>query len=346
MALVTHQMQGSFVTYPSRPLSWSKGMKLKRCVTTLHIVGRTDSCSIIKHNICFKWELPSSLLWASPMRGPKLKPLRVSAFKGNAQNDKSGGRKGGSKLPKNSVKLKENEDPKAGSPQANDIPISYASEANESIASSLAIHNLFKKWLRMLRTHSSGEVVDGILGEEPPQKVISETEHETQNEERDGILRMVWCSFLSLNATIKIPLLIFIPSYLAVNILYGAEVSKELTPLWVLGPFIAALYIKMLQWLCALYVFSFKQTVKVIKNLPTYYLVAYRYIFHGKLKEDVYARFWQPVADIKNLDYKKLSRRKLKVLQELILEKYLDFVESIWPYYCRAIRFLKRANLI
>ncbi|XP_004298965.1 PREDICTED: uncharacterized protein LOC101308376 [Fragaria vesca subsp. vesca] len=339
MALVTHQMQGSFVTYPSRPLSWSKGMKLKRYVTTLHMVGRTESCSIMKHNICLS-------VGASPICGPKLKPLRVSAFKGSAQNDKSGGRKSGSKLPKNSVKIKENEDTTVGPPQANDIPLSYASEANESITSSPAIHNLFKKWLRMLRTQSSGEVVDGILAEDPPPKEISETEHKTQNEDRDGILRIIWCNFLSLNATIKIPLLIFVPSYLAVNILYGAEVSKELTPLWVLGPFIAALYIKMLQWLCALYIFSFKQTVKVVTNLPTYYLAAYRYIFHGKFKEDIYARFWQPVVDIKNLDYKKLSRRKLKVLQELIVEKYLDFVESIWPYYCRAIRFLKRANLI
>lgn len=145
---------------------------------------------------------------ASPICGPKLKPLRVSAFKGSAQNDKSGGRKSGSKLPKNSVKIKENEDTTVGPPQANDIPLSYASEANESITSSPAIHNLFKKWLRMLRTQSSGEVVDGILAEDPPPKEISETEHKTQNEDRDGILRIIWCNFLSLNATIKIPLLI------------------------------------------------------------------------------------------------------------------------------------------
>ncbi|PQP99524.1 uncharacterized protein Pyn_14515 [Prunus yedoensis var. nudiflora] len=264
-------MQGSYVTYPSRPLSWSKGLKLKQYVTTHHMVGRTDNCIMLKRSICLS-------VGASLMRGSKVKPLRVSAFKGSAQNDKSG--------------------------------------------------------------------VDGILEEEPPPKEISETEHDTQNKERDGILRMVWSNFLGLNATIKIPLLIFIPGYLAVNIIYGAEVSKELTPLWVLGPLIVALYIKMLQWLCALYVFSFKQTVQVIKNLPTYYMVAYRYIAQGKLKEDIRACFWQPVLNIKNLDYKKLSRRKLKGLQELIVEKYLDFIESIWPYYCRTIRFLKRANLI
>lgn len=134
--------------------------------------------------------------------------------------------------------------------------------------------------------------------------------------------------------------------YLAVNVAYGTEVSKELTPLWVFGPLIVALYVKILRVICALYVFTFKQTVKVVKNIPTYYLLACTYIGGGKLKEDMRDRFWQPVVYIKNLDYKEFSRRKLKDLQEWLLEKYLDFVESIWPYYCRTIRFLKRANLI
>lgn len=128
--------------------------------------------------------------------------------------------------------------------------------------------------------------------------------------------------------------------------IYGAEVSKELTPLWIFGPLIIALYVKMLRWLSALYVFSFKLTIKLIKNLPTYYAVASNYIKQGKLKEDVRARVWQPVVDIKNLDYKELSRRKLKEFQVWLMERYLDYVESIWPSYCRTIRFLKRANLI
>lgn len=124
--------------------------------------------------------------------------------------------------------------------------------------------------------------------------------------------------------------------------IYGAEVSKELTPLWVVGPVIVVLYIKMLRWLFALYVFSFKQTVKVIKNLPVYY----SYLVEGKLKEEFRSRFWQPVVNIKNLNYKEFSKSKLKELQVWLVERYLDFVESIWPYYCRTIRFLKRANLI
>ncbi|KAM3703931.1 hypothetical protein ACJW30_04G137000 [Castanea mollissima] len=339
MVLVTHQMQNSYSTFPLRPISWSKGMMLKHYAATLQMVGKADRCYLLKYNIRLS-------VGASRIRGTKLKSLRISSFKGSAQNGESAGRVNGSKVPKNSVKLKESEDTITESPKANDIPLSYASEANQSIASSPAIHKLFKKWLTMLRTQSPSQVEDGILGEELPPTEISETHHGTEKKERGEILKAVWCHFLGLDATIKIPLLIFIPLYLVVNFIYGAEVSKELTPLWVFGPLIIAAYIKMFRWLCALYVFSFKQTVKVIKNLPTYYMVAYSYVARGKLTEDVHSRFWQPVVNIKNLDYKELSRKRLKELQEWMMEKYLDYVESIWPYYCQTIRFLKRANLI
>lgn len=110
--------------------------------------------------------------------------------------------------------------------------------------------------------------------------------------------------------------------------------------MWVLGPLIFALYIKIFRAICALYVFSFKQTVKVVKNLPTYYLVVYNFIASGKIKAGM-----QPVVDIK-LNYKEVLKGKMKDFSFWLGEKYLDFVESIWPYYCRTIRFLKRANLI
>lgn len=137
-----------------------------------------------------------------------------------------------------------------------------------------------------------------------------------------------------------------IPLYLAVNIKFGAEVSGELAPLWVLGPLVTALNVKLFQGIGALYVFSFKQTVKVVRNLPTYSLVTYDYIFHGKLKEIVRMHLLQPLVDMKNMDHKKEFTRRLKQLQVHLLERYLDFVELIWPYYCRTIRFLKRANFI
>uniref|UniRef100_A0A5B7AJM3 Embryo defective 2759 n=1 Tax=Davidia involucrata TaxID=16924 RepID=A0A5B7AJM3_DAVIN len=342
MALVIHHIQGSYVSFPSRSLPWNKGMKLKRFVTTLHMVARTDRFLSLKCKSCLSVGAPF-------VCGPKGKSLRISAFKGSAQNDELGGRSSGSKSTRNSVKLSyiphESEETLTESPKVQDVPLSYASEADERIAGSLAIKNLFKNWLMLLRTQSPKQVVDETL-EGPAPREIPEIQNGTQKKERVEILRAVWCYFLGLDATIKIPLLIFIPWYLAVNVVYGAEVSKELTPLWVLGPLIAALYIKMLSGLCALYVFCFKQTVKVVKNLPNYLLWAYSYIAHGKFKEDVRAYFWQPVVDIKNLDYKELSKRKMKDLEVWVVEKYLDYVESIWPYYCRTIRFLKRANLI
>ncbi|KAL6318577.1 hypothetical protein AAG906_000655 [Vitis piasezkii] len=343
MALATHHVPGSYATFPTRSHSWTKGIKLKQYVKTRHIVGKPDISFSLKRNLHLSVGTPC-------VRVPKRRPLKICAFKGSAQNDESGGRASGSKSPKNSVRLsyapQGNEETITESPKSQNVPLPYSSEANGTIGGSLAIQNLFKKWLTMLRTQSPSQEVDEILGEGPAVKEILETQNEIQNKDRGEILKAVWFYFLGMDAVIKIPLLIFIPLYLAVNVAYGPEVSKELAPLWVFGPLIVALYIKMLRGICALYVFSFKQTVKVVKNIPTYYLLAYTYIAHGKLKEDIQARFWQPVVDIKNLDYRELSRRKLKDLQEWLLERYLDFVESIWPYYCRTIRFLKRANLI
>ncbi|KAJ6676649.1 DEFECTIVE 2759 putative ISOFORM 1-RELATED [Salix viminalis] len=342
MAMVTHQMQGSYATFPSRPLSWSKGVKLKQRVTELQMVGRTDMCFSVKCSL--------RLSAGAFSHGPKVKLLRVSAFKGSAQNDESGGRANGSKVSKNSVKLsyvpKESEETMMDSSKVHSIPFSYTSEANDRIAGSPAINKLFKKWLSMLRTQPPSQVVDEILEEgPPPREELQQAQNTTQNKERVGILKSVGYHFLSLDATIKIPILTFIPLFLAVNVMYGSVVSKELTPLWILGPLIVAFYIKLLQGLWSLYVFSFRQTVKVIKNVPAYYLVVSGYIRQG-LKEDIQARVLQPLQSFKNLDCKEFSRKKMMELQEWLMEKYLDYVESIWPYYCRAIRFLKRANLI
>jgi len=142
------------------------------------------------------------------------------------------------------------------------------------------------------------------------------------------------------------PLFFSVPLYLVVNVFYGAEVSRELTPLWVLGPLVTALYIKMFHWLCALYIFSFKQTAKLIRNSPSYYQTAHHHIIQGKLKEEFIACFLQSIIIIKNLDYKEGLPRKLIELREWVVEKYLDRLELAWPYYCKTTRFLKRANLI
>lgn len=338
MALIAYQTPGSCASFPSRSKIWTKDVKLEPFVS-LHLVGRLDRTNLSSRRFCLR----------SPTIPVKMKRLKVSAFKGSPQNDESGGRTNGSTFSKKSAKLSyvsHDEESVAESADTQKTPLSYNSGGEENISGSPAIHKLFKKWLFMLRTQSSNQTSDGIFGEEPVQSEITESQSGSKKRVEDKLLKAAWCYFLSLDATIKIPLLVFIPGYLAVNLVYGAEVSKELTPLWVIGPVIIALYIKMLQGICALYVFCFKQTVKVVKSLPTYSLLVYNYISQGKLKEILYSYFWKPVVDLKNLDYRKLLRRRSKLLQEWAAEKYLDFVESIWPYYCRTIRFLKKANLI
>ncbi|CAJ2664343.1 unnamed protein product [Trifolium pratense] len=338
MVLVSHQPQGLYVTFSSRNLPRSKSLKLKQCLTKRHLIGRADWHHILKQTSCLSVGPPH-------ICGSKFRHLTITGFKSRDRNDDSVTRSDEVKIRKTSVRVEEKREVKSESPKTHNVPLSGASDANESLEESSVIHKLFKKWVTILCSPSSNQGVEESLGEPPPE-VLSKTSQGMQQTEKKQTLKVVWSTFQSLDATIKIPLLIFAPFFLAVNAIYGPEVSKELTPLWIIGPLVVALYVMMVRVLCSLYVYSFKQTVKVIVNLPSYCNLAHSYIFHGKLKEDIKAHILQPVLNIKNADYKQLTRKMLKVLSEWIREKYIDFVESIWPYYCRMIRFLKSSNLI
>lgn len=337
MALISHSAQhGSYEAFRSRPLSWSKEVQLKPIVTLRMVEPSNRSASWEQCRLCISRR--------------EVKRLKVLAFKGSSQNDESGYRAKGSKVRRSSVKLSDvphkGEETVTESPEIQDNPLSCCAGKEETLASSPAIQKLFKKWLMMLRTQSSNQISDGVFGLGPPQSEKAESQIRSQEKENGKILKAVGRYFWGLDATIKIPLLIFIPLYMAVNIKYGVEVSKELTPLWILGPVIVALYIKILRAIGSLYVFTFKQTIRIAKSVPSYYLLAYSYISQGKLKEGPRKFFWQPVEDMKNMNYKEVSQSKLKELQEWLVERFLDSREAIWPVYCRTIRFLKRAHLI
>ncbi|CAH8392943.1 unnamed protein product [Eruca vesicaria subsp. sativa] len=345
MVLVTHKLQGSDVLFTWSSPTWNRGLLIKRPVTSVRFVGSKEKHLRLKQKCCFTLGSPCS-------DGLKAKSFKVTSFKGSNQNSESGGRESGKKVTNNSVKLSyrsdDDENNVNSSPKAQNTSVSYTSETDDSVTGQPAIQKLFKKWLTLLRTQSPIQVTDESLGgEEAPQTTKAETETEIKKTESlQSSKSTLWTLFWSLDASIKIPLLLFVPAFLAVNAIYGAEVTKELSPLWIVGPLIVALYVKMFQGLCTLYAFCFNQSTKVIRNLPSYYIIAYHYITQGKLRDDVRGVVTRPMVAIKNADYKELTRTKLKQLQEWIVEKYLDFVESIWPYYCRTIRFLKRANLI
>lgn len=131
----------------------------------------------------------------------KLKPLRISGFKGSTQNDDSGIRANQLKAPKTSVRLGE-------SGEANNVPLSYASETNDSIATSSAIHRLFNKWLTMLRTQPSSQEVEKFFEEPTSAGILPKTQQGTQIKESRAVLKVAWSHFLALDATIKIPLLV------------------------------------------------------------------------------------------------------------------------------------------
>lgn len=341
MAVATVHSQHSYKPNPLRSVSWRNGKRLTHFVTTVHCVNRITSLKC------------RALSSGGDPTVPKqsVNVFKVSAFRSSSQNDP--GSSSRSKSTKKSVKQLSyvpqwsDETSVVDSLKAHNLPISYPSESVEATTDdTMAIRKLLKHCLSMLRAPSSSQAIGETLEGQSSSIENVETQNLVQQKERGNVIRAFWSFIMGLDATIKITFLICVPFYLAVNSAYGPEVSKELTPLWIVGPFIVAFYVKMLRAICALYAFHFKRAVKVVKNLPAYYVLAYDYITHGKLKEEIRVRLLQPVVDIKNTDYKKVARSKMEDMKVILAEKYLDFTESIWPYYCRTIRFLKKANLI
>ncbi|KAL1554177.1 hypothetical protein AAHA92_14765 [Salvia divinorum] len=347
MALATHPLKcqgnlpGDFVrascgNFPSVPSLWIRGSKLKQCVPALGAVERKEWFISSKCMSC-------SSIGAPIARRPKSKPFKVSAFKGYQFDDSNNGSANSSKYVKNAVEVsyvkhKSEESSVESSKVQSDVPVV------EATTRSLAIQNLFKSWLVLLRAPSQTEEADKVL-EESSMAKTSEMPN-TSVKQKSEILKAAWCRILSLDTAIRIPFLVFTPLYLAVNLVYGMEVSKELTPMWILGPIVLIVYVKTFQALCGLYAFSFKQTTNVIKKLPVYYSLVHDHIVHGRLKEATRIHILQPLADIRNMNYSEVTRRKMKDLQGWLVDRQQDLVELVWPWYCRTIRFLKRTHLV
>ncbi|XP_051118228.1 uncharacterized protein LOC127242648 [Andrographis paniculata] len=342
MAMITQHLQGACSTFPSVSSSWSRGSKVNHILPTFHPVGRKDRLISLKCR-------SRSSVGAAVIHRPKQKIFKIYAFKGGNRYDDSSSRTNGSKSIKNSAKVSflqdESEESSLKSSKVHDVVPDPCTSAAETASRSVAIQKLFKNWLMLLRTQPQTEPVERAAAE-PSSTESSETPNTVAKQETIQLVKAAAAYLMNLDATIKIPVLILTPMFFYVNIAYGSEVLKELAPLWILGPLIVALYIKIFRAICRLYVFSFTQTVKIAINMPSYCLLAYAYIFKGGLKETMRARLVQPLVDIKNKDYKEAARRKFKDVQEWMIEYYLDFIEGIWPLYCRTIRFLKRANLL
>ncbi|XP_065879962.1 uncharacterized protein [Euphorbia lathyris] len=182
--------KGSCATFPLRPLSWTKGFKLRNHASTIHASGRTNRRFPVKCNI--------RLSLGACTHGPKMKLFKILWFKGSAQNDESGTREKGSKGSKNSVEVSyiQNKSGESivGSPKVHSVPVSYTSEANERIAGSPAV-KLFKKWC-ILSSLLSCQVGDEIMGDEPSSsEEIPKAQSTIQTKKRGQMLKTVWCHF-------------------------------------------------------------------------------------------------------------------------------------------------------
>ncbi|XWS60766.1 hypothetical protein CRYUN_Cryun07bG0065000 [Craigia yunnanensis] len=209
MVLATHQLQGSYVVFPSRPLSWRKGLTLRRHVVTLHMLGRRERVILLRRSVCLSIGAPHTC-------GLKAKNIRISAFKGTARNDESGGRVNDASVPKNAIKvsyvLKDGEETIIESSKAHNGSLAYASETSENRVGSPAIKKLFKKWVMILRSQSPSQVMDEALEERPLPRDTSETQIGTQSNRKSKIVKMVWGQFWDMDAIIKMPLLILCAS--------------------------------------------------------------------------------------------------------------------------------------
>ncbi|PWA76156.1 hypothetical protein CTI12_AA238730 [Artemisia annua] len=261
-----------------------------------------------------------SCLWESPLiDGSKLRFIKISSFKGNVERDryKDGLRwsHSGNKYDRHSYLYRDSKETLLGSPNAQNIHAHSAPDEDVTEVGSLAIRKLFRSWLTFLPSASLSEdetLTGSTLNErvELDDKIL-----------KDGFFKRIWFKFWGMDAMIKIPAIIFIPLFMIVNMKYGAQVSKELYPLWISGPLLVALYIKMVQALCSLYVFSFKQSVKMVKKFN-----------NENDKESIRVHLWQRVVYFRNLDYKKEAKRIWKDFQEWLGDKCLDLVESMWSY--------------
>ncbi|KAK8946517.1 hypothetical protein KSP39_PZI006813 [Platanthera zijinensis] len=346
------QIQGPHPSLCLRPKPCNRGIKLGS-FASVRVVTKTDNFVSWKHRPCLSTH---SIL-------AKRRPFMVLSFKGNSQNDGSDGKNRRSRFTKAPFQLsrmqKEREEVATESFDAqNNISFASPESTIESFDSQatlsfgphgsedskgLSIQNLFRKWLIMLTTQTATPKLYEDFTEESIQSKAPGSNSVTWRANAVKLLRASFVQFLKLDASISLPLGIFIPWFLTVRVVYGAEVVKELAPLWIIGPLVLCLYINIIKGLCAFYVFCFVQAVKLVKNLPAYCLVLRRYIFEGQLKSILWTHLIKPFVDIKNTNHREVFQRKLKAWAD---EKYLDFIESIWPHYCRTVRFLKRANLI
>ncbi|XP_074575795.1 uncharacterized protein LOC141832206 [Curcuma longa] len=337
MASVIHQMQGPLSSHSSSYKPSARGVNWR--TSTVQFSKRIPDVVSLEYDINFR---------GRPICFKK-KAFRVSSFKGNAKRDKPDRKD--SKISRPPVQISRMQQGKEEFlSESLDIPkhpLPYASEGKDRLAvRSIAIKESFAKWLIMLRAAPTNPTVNDNLSERACHYATSGTQHSVVGPKAGSIPRAIFAYLLGVDAAILIPFFIFIPFYLTIKIIHGAEAARDLTPLWIAGPLIVALYVKVIKRICSLYIFLFIQAGKFIMNLPKYFLLVYNYIAEGKLRTSLWTLFVKPFVDISTFNYGAYFRWKYEQLKVVAVEKYIDYLESIWPYYCRIIRLLKRANLI
>ncbi|KAK8961157.1 hypothetical protein KSP40_PGU012172 [Platanthera guangdongensis] len=261
------QIQGPHPSLCWRPKPCNRGIKLGS-FASVRVVTKTDNFVSWKHRLCLSTH---SIL-------AKRRPFMVLSFKGNSQNDGSDCKNGRSRFTKAAFQLsrmqKEREEVATESFDAqNNISFASPESTIESFdaqatlsfgphesedSKGLSIQNLFRKWLIMLTTQTATPKMYEDFTEESIQSKAPGSNSVTWRANAVKLLQASFVQFLKLDASISLPLVIFIPWFLTVRAVYGAEVVKELAPLWIIGPLVLCLYINIIKWHLRLLCFLFR----------------------------------------------------------------------------------------
>lgn len=147
----------------------------------------------------------------------------------------------------------------------------------------------------------------------------------------------------SLDVSIKWPLAIFFSWYFAITVFYGFRASNDLLPLWIIGPLMMGIFIKLCQ---TVYAHCIRITTDVVNmgkatciaakngDLTRPMLLQFEQFFEGKRSELVYF--------LKGEGLKDFLQQKRREYEERIEEAIQDYAEANWPRYRATTRFLRK----
>ncbi|KAH9322969.1 hypothetical protein KI387_017608, partial [Taxus chinensis] len=143
---------------------------------------------------------------------------------------------------------------------------------------------------------------------------------------------------------IKWPLAIFLPCFFAVTVLYGNEISSELTPLWIIGPLAMGTFIKLSLVASHLCVRLAINTVVIGMATPGKCMEAMHNCIRAVqlYKQNLVTKRDELISCVRSGEYKEIWWQKFKEYKERKTDEYYDILDFWWPKWRFVERFVKK----